>query len=380
MHIVQIAPPWYPIPPSSYGGIERVVADLTIALRHLGHTVTVIAPGDSTIGEPFHPNIEKGVGLDLSLADKQRIMAETADRSWEIARSLDADIIHDHTETLAPRIADIPVVRTIHGSANEASVKSASRLTARGESLIAISASQRAHYVTAAERLGHPPIRFAGVCHNPVDTASLQYFGPDQVEPYLAFIGRCHWEKDPAAAIRIAVAVDMPLKMALRVSTEERPYFEAVIQPLLEEHPDIVEYVGEVGGDARRDLMGLASAVLFTSIWEEPFGLVLAEANAHGTPVAAIARGSVNEVVQEGISGIICTNEQEIIERLPEALELDRVAIRAYAVARFDRAAIARQHVRVYERVMADHRRRRRLGVLAEPQSSLGHVRATGNR
>jgi glycosyltransferase involved in cell wall biosynthesis len=355
LHVIQIAPPWFPIPPVGYGGIERVIYDLAEGMVTDGHDVTLFAPAGSRTSARLIETVPEGVGLDLTWAEKESFFAKTGSAAYAKAATLCADIVHDHTDYLVEAEFPIPVVHTVHGPPTEYSLDRYRDLSRRGHAFIAISARQRHLFLRAAEhRFGSGEhISFVGVVHNPTDVASVPFYPKSTKEGYAAFIGRCHWEKGPDLAIRVAMATGIPLKMGLRISTEERSYYEAVIRPLLKAAGSLVENVGEVGGTARDVLIGKASAVLFTSPWEEPFGLVLTEAAARGTPVVALNRGAAPEVVRDGVTGILCRDEGDLVRALPRAMTLDPAACRAHALARFDRAAVAERYIDAYRLVPA---------------------------
>jgi glycosyltransferase involved in cell wall biosynthesis len=363
VHIVQIAPPWFPIPPVGYGGIERVIYDLAEGMVTDGHEITLFAPAGSRTSARLIKTVPKGIGLDLSWAEKEQIFAETGRDAYAAAATLGADIVHDHTDYLADPDFPVPVVHTVHGPPTDYSVDRYHELTRRGHAFIAISARQRQLFLEAADQRFGPGehIAFVGVVHNPTDVAAVPYYPAEAKDGYVAFLGRCHWEKGPDLAIRVAIAAGVPLKLALRITTEERAYFDAVISPLLEQAGNLVELVGEVGGAARDDLIGKASAVLFTSPWEEPFGLVLTEAAARGTPVVALDRGAAPEVVRDGVTGILCRNEAELVQAVPRAMALDPAACRAHAETRFDRAVVAERYIDAYRLVPS--RIRAKMGV-----------------
>jgi glycosyltransferase involved in cell wall biosynthesis len=357
MHIAQIAPPWFPIPPVGYGGIERVVYDLTESLIAAGHDVTLFAPADSRTNARLVPTVVRPIGLNLTEAQKNRHVAETSRFAYRQALELGADLVHDHTDHLSKRGYPLPIVRTIHGPATVAAVTTYRAMTRRGDHFVAISQRQRALFdVLAAERFGSGEhLNFAGVVYNPIDVAAAPFYPADQKRDYVAFLGRCHWEKNPDGAIRVAQAAGVPLMMALRVTTEERSYFESVVQPLVRSTKNLAQFVGEVSGQEKDDLIGHASAVLFPSPWEEPFGLVLAEAAARGTPVVALARGSAPELIVDGVTGILCADEEEMARAIPRAMALDPADCRSHAAALFDRDLIARHYLALYEQVIADH-------------------------
>jgi glycosyltransferase involved in cell wall biosynthesis len=357
LHIAQIAPPWFPIPPVGYGGIERVVYDLTESLVAAGHQVTLFAPAGSQTSARFVPTVARPVGLDLTEAQKSRHFVEASRFAYRRAVELGADLVHDHTDYLPKRGYPLPILRTIHGPATVAAVANYRAMARRGDRFVAISRRQRELFEAAtAEQAGAgPDLTFAGVVHNPIDVAAAPFYPADQKRGYVAFLGRCHWEKNPDGAIRVAQAAGVPLMMALRVTSEERPYFEAVVRPLVLSIKNLAKFVGEVSGKEKDDLIGHAGAVLFPSPWEEPFGLVLAEAAARGTPVVALARGSAPELIADGITGILCADEEEMVRAIPRAMALDPAACRGHAEALFDRDMIARQYLALYEQVVAEH-------------------------
>jgi glycosyltransferase involved in cell wall biosynthesis len=355
MRIAQIAPPWFPIPPVGYGGIERVVYDLTEGLLAVGQDVILFAPAGSLTNARLVPTVTRPVGLNLTELQKVRHFLDTSRLAYRQALELGVDLIHDHTDYVPKRDFPLPIIRTIHGPANPAAVANYRRMSRRGDRFVAISQRQRELFTAAAEDQFGPGehIAFAGVVYNPIDVAAAPFYPADQKQGYVAFLGRCHWEKNPDGAIRVAQAAGVPLMMALRVTTEERPYFEAVVRPLVLSIKNLAKFVGEVSGQEKDDLIGRASVVLFPSPWEEPFGLVLAEAAARGTPVVALARGSVPELVVDGVTGMLCADEEDMVHAIPRAMTLDPVACREHAAARFDRELIAREYVSIYEQVLA---------------------------
>lgn len=355
MHIVQIAPPWYPIPPKGYGGIERVVHDLTEGLVAAGHEVTLLAPAGSRTSARLIETLSGGIGLDLSEEEKSDFFIATGRYAYGIAATLGADIVHDHTDYSPDPGFPLPIVRTMHGPAVPYHVAMYEGMSRRGDRFIAISERQRQCFLAAAEeQFGPGPhIAVVGVVHNPIDVTATPFYPASEKEDYVAFLGRCHWEKDPAGAIRVAVEAGIRLKMALRITTQERPYFEEVVRPALAAAGGLVEFVGEVGGAAKSELIGRARAVVFPSPWEEPFGLVQIEAGAHGTPIVALRRGAAPEIVAEGVNGYLGADLSELAGLLPAAMALDPAASRAHVETRFDRPVIARRQLALYERVLA---------------------------
>jgi glycosyltransferase involved in cell wall biosynthesis len=362
MRVVQIAPPWFPVPPEGYGGIERVVFDLTEGLIHDGCEVLLCAARGSKSSAEIRETVSRPVGLNMTEAQKRRHMVESSRAAYRIALEWGADIVHDHTDYSIRGTFPIPVIRTIHGPATPAAVTQYLRMTRRGDHFVAISERQRELFQRAARTIGGPNAKIAieGVVHNPLDVASAPFYPADKKRGYVAFLGRCHWEKSPDGAIRVAQAAGVPLMMALRVTSEEEAYFNAVVRPLVESVKNLAKFVGEVSGEEKDELIGHAGAVIFPSPWEEPFGLVVTESAARGTPVVALSRGSAPELVIDGVTGVLCDDEEEMVGAIPRAMKLDPAACRKHAETNFDRDLIAKRYVNVYEAVVARTRASRK--------------------
>jgi glycosyltransferase involved in cell wall biosynthesis len=362
-----IAPPWIAIPPAMYGGIERVVYDLVESLVDRGNRITLFAPQGSKTRAAFVAIASAEMGLDMPEEEKPRLAEEAAGSAYEKAVELGVDIFHDHTDHVYPAELPGPVIRTIHGPVTDEIVERYHRMSRRGDQFIAISRRQRDLFEQAAgERFGPGrQINFAGVIHNPIDVVNTPFYPASRKEDFVLFVGRCHWEKGPAEAVKVAHEAGISMKMAMRVSDQERPFFESDVEPLLREGNGLVEFEGEEGGNTLSDHYGRARALVFTSVWEEPFGLTMVEALAHGTPVIALRRGSAPEVVTD----ILCDDFEEMARRVPEAMRLDPETCRTDALARFDRAKVAAQHNALYERVLAGWRHR-------DPDKQFGNARS----
>lgn len=350
LRIVQLAPPWYPIPPIGYGGIEIVINDLTDGLAALGHEVFLIAPGDSHTTARLIPNVERHLGLDFTLEEKARIMARTSAESYRRAREqLHADVLHDHTDERPDPEYPLPIVRTIHGPATPEIVRKYAALSARGDAFVAISRRQRELFEQAGGALLGPGehLRFVGAIHNPLEVSQIPFAA--EKEDFAFFIGRSDWEKNPDGAIRIARAAGLPLVMALRINQIERPYFEQAVEPLL--GPDVT-LLGEVTTPEKFDYLKRARVVIFSSQWEEPFGLVMTEAMACGTPVVALARGAAPEVIVDGVTGFLRDSEEELAAAIGEVGRLDPHDCRRHVAERFNPRAIGEQYVAAYRRAM----------------------------
>jgi len=342
MRIALIAPPWYTIPPSGYGGIEWVVALLADGLTELGHEVTLFAaPGSDTRARLVSP-------LD------EMPPAEAIGDPWYEASHIvsvyehgdEFDILHDHTGPVGVSVgalSDCPTIHTLHGPFTKQTLMLYSRV-ARQHWFVAISESQRS---MAPENL-----RWAGVVYNgiPMD----RYPFREDKDDFLFFLGRADEEKAPHLAIEAARRAGRRLVMCVTIKNErERRYWEANVEPIL---GDDVELHGECPNDQKADLLARARALLFPIQWEEPFGLVMIEAMACGTPVIAWRNGSVPEVVADGETGFIVSSVDEMAAAVDRVGELDPHTLRARVEQRFSAKAMVAGYERAYERALAGER------------------------
>ncbi len=343
MKIAQVAPLTEAVPPKMYGGTERVVAYLTDALVSLGHDVTLFASGDSATRAKLAPIWPRALRLDPSVKDYFApvfMELETVAR-----RAHEFDVIHAHLDyfgyPLLKRLG-VPSVTTLHGRLDLPELPALYGLCG-DMPVVSISDSQRvplpeANYV-------------ATIAHGlPRD---LLRWGPGD-GGYLAFLGRMSPEKAPDAAIRIAVASGMPLKIAAKVDRVDEEYFATTIEPLLSQRG--IQYIGEIGEDRKNAFLGRAAALVFPIAWREPFGLVMIEAMACGTPVIAFNNGSVPEVLEDGVTGFIVENERQAIEAVGRIGTLDRERIRAEFDRRFTAHHMAQNYLKLYSRLSRTER------------------------
>lgn len=338
MKIGVLAPPWAPIPPVLYGGIEQAVDCLCRGLLAQGHDVRLFATGDSTCPVPTEWVLEKAEGarIGFTVPELRHVMA-----GYDAL--LDCDVIHDHT-MIGPShswsFTAKPVVTTIHGPLNVELLDIYRRMADEHVPLIAIS---------HAQLRDHPELPVAGVIHHGVDVDDFP-IGPGD-GGYCLFVGRIVAEKGVHRAINVARQAGMKILVAGKMREPwETSYFEAEVQPLLGED---AEYLGEVTLDEKLELLAGARATLFPIRWNEPFGLVMIESLACGTPVLAFAEGAAPEVVADGVTGRLCVDEADMAKALVGIDSIDRTACRADVEVRFSTARMAREHAELYERVLS---------------------------
>jgi glycosyltransferase involved in cell wall biosynthesis len=356
MKIAQVAPLYESVPPKCYGGTERVVSFLTEELVRQGHDVTLFASGDSRTAAKLVAGSPRALRLDERCVDKLVHHLILLERVFEQASEF--DIIHFHCDYLHfPWSRRHPCchVTTLHGRLNIPDLEPLYRKFA-GEPLVSISDSQR------------QPLAYANwqatVYHGlPND---LFHFH-DKPGKYLAFLGRISPEKRLDRAIEIAQRVGMKLKVAAKVDAADRSYFDEQISPLLRKYRSLVEFIGEIGDDAKDEFLGNAYALLFPIDWPEPFGLVMIEALACGTPVVAYRNGSVPEVIDDGVTGFVVQDTEQAVRAVERVASLSRAECRRVFARRFNVQRMADDYLTVYRRLMEQDR----------PRSDDGRLRKT---
>jgi len=345
MRIAQIAPLMESVPPKLYGGTERIVSYLTEELVKLGHDVTLFASGDSVTSAKLVSCVPTALRLDPKVCDVIPYYMLMLDRVRR--QSHQFDILHFHMDYLHfPLFRDISsrVLTTLHGRQDLPDNKPI-YVGFDEMRLISISDSQRIPIAKA---------NFAATIYHGLPGRDLNL----TLHPrggYLAFLGRIAPEKGPEIAIQIAKSAGIPLKMAAKIDQVDEQYFRERIAPLLDQPG--VEFVGEINEHQKAEFLGQASGLLFPIDWPEPFGLVMIEAMACGTPVLAFNRGSVSEILQDGKTGIVVQSKEEAIKRLPHLLALDRGKIRHEFERRFSAQRMARDHVRLYRGLLKGERK-----------------------
>jgi glycosyltransferase involved in cell wall biosynthesis len=336
LRIAQVAPLYESVPPRLYGGTERIVSYLTERLVDLGHEVTVFASGDSRTHARLVAGSPRALRLDHRVHDP--VAHHVAQLRHVHDRAAEFDVIHNHMDYLTFPFAltcPTPTVTTLHGRLDLPDLVPV--FDAYPEAaLISISDAQRDPF---------PHARWLGTVHHGLPE-NLYRPGTGS-GGYLAFLGRVSPEKRLDSAIRVAETVGVPLKIAAKIDRHDVGYFESVIRPLLAASSH-AELIGEVGEQDKGPFLAGARALLFPVDWPEPFGLVMIEALACGTPVISRHRGSVPEVIEHGVTGFICDDERALIDAVGAVDRIDRARCRAEFERRFTVAHMTDAYLRIY--------------------------------
>lgn len=337
MKIGMIAPIWYPIPPKGYGGIELVVSLLADGLVDAGHDVTLFASGDSRTKARLISSydIAPSALIGQAYPDLYHVLHAYLDDTGEY------DIIHDHSGIIGPAIgafSKYPVLHTLHGPAT----LEAKEIYGLLDPLIYLNA------ISNYQKECFGDLNWAGVVYNAIAIDKYPY--RDKKEDFLLFLGRMNPEKGPDAAIRVARAAGRKLIMVTKmVELAERRYFDEQVRPLL---GDDIQVMGEVDPATKADLFGRAYCTLFPIKWPEPFGLVMIESMAAGTPVVAIKGGAVPEVIEDGKTGFIVADENSMVEAVLKAGEIKPLDCRNSAEERFSSSRMVADYERIYQQIV----------------------------
>jgi glycosyltransferase involved in cell wall biosynthesis len=342
MRIAQVAPLTEAVPPSFYGGIERIISFLTEELVAMGHDVTLFASGDSatsgTLAAMWPQALRFDPGIRDTLAPHMLMMEQVFRRADEF------DVLHFHLDywcfSLFSR-QPTPFLVTLHGRLDLPETAPIYRCFG-DVPLVSISDAQRRPL---------PQLEFVQTVHHGLPSKLLT---PRPAEPrYLAFLGRISPEKRPDRAIRIAHAAGIPLKIAAKVDRADQAYFQDVIRPMIDGRQ--IELIGEIGDDRKSDFLSGALGLLVPIDWPEPFGLVLIEAMACGTPVIAFDCGSVPELVEHGVTGFVVADEAAALSAVPQLRRLSRAVIRQQFERRFTARRMAEDYLSLYRRLTEDY-------------------------
>jgi glycosyltransferase involved in cell wall biosynthesis len=364
--VALVVPPYFDVPPAAYGGVESVVADLADGLVEEGHLVFLIGAGKPGTRAEFIPVWDRTVPERLGEAYPEVMHTLAARRAVQrLQAEVGLDLVHEHT-LAGPLNAPVygglglPTVVTVHGPVQGDPYRFYAELNTDVH-LVAISHRQR----TLA-----PELNWVGTVHNALrlDTWPFQ----TEKEDFALFLGRFHPDKAPHLALDAAHAAGVPLILAGKCAEPlEKQYFEREVRPRLTEHDQIF---GVADATAKRDLLSRARCLLFPVQWEEPFGMVMIEAMACGTPVVALRAGAVPEVVQHGVTGLVCDSPDELARALVDVRRLNPAACRARVARQFSAQEMARGYERAYLAALAAHRE---IGLATRQATGTGRSRAT---
>jgi glycosyltransferase involved in cell wall biosynthesis len=340
MRIAQVAPLWECVPPPAYGGIELVVSLLTDELVRRGHEVTLFASGDSTTLATLESVCPRALRLDDTV--KEYGMYELLNLSRVFERAGDFDVIHSHVGCAALPLAQVvktPVLHTLHGV-----------FTPDGRHMFHHARKQP--YVSISEAQIEPELdlNIISTVYNGIDVSRFKFHAQPDTPQYLAFLGRMSPEKGPHHAIAIAKRTGIPLKMAGKVDLVDREFFEAEVLPYID--GEFIKFQGEANHAEKNELMGRAVATLFPITWREPFGLVMVEALATGSPVVAMALGSVPEIIVSGRVGFHCDTVDECVDAVNRIGTIDRAECRQYVQDNFSASSMTTGYEATYRKLL----------------------------
>jgi glycosyltransferase involved in cell wall biosynthesis len=341
MKIAQIAPLWERVPPPAYGGIELVVSRLTDELVRRGHEVVLFASGDSQTLARLESVYPRALRLDQNV--KEYSVYEMLELSRVYERAEEFDIIHSHVGISALPFGNLvktPTVHTLHGN-----------FTRDNQQIFSHHAKQPYISISDAQR-DSIALNYIDTVYNGIEIEDYPFNAQPSNPPYLAFLGRLSPEKGPHHAIAIAKATGWNLKMAGKLDVVDREFFETEIAPQIDGKQ--IEYLGEVDHSQKVELLANATVTLFPITWREPFGLVMIESMATGTPVIGMNLGSVPEVIAQGKTGYVCQSYEEMAQKISDAAELNRRACREHVVSRFSVSQMVDGYEAAYRKAIAN--------------------------
>ncbi|QSJ15943.1 glycosyltransferase family 4 protein [Nostoc sp. UHCC 0702] len=338
MKIAQVAPLWERVPPPSYGGIELVVSRLTDELVRRGHEVTLFASGDSQTLANLKAVYLRALRLDQNVQDYA--VYQTLELSQVYQQAAEFDIIHSHVGMTALPLASLvstPTLHTLHDSFTKDNRK-------------IFSYHQNQSYVSISNAQRQINLNYVGTVYNGIEPLDYPFVAQPQQPPYLVFLGRFSPAKGPQHAIAIAKQSGWRLKMADKVDVVDSKFFSQEIAPDIDGQQ--IEYLGEINHAEKAELLGNAAITLFPISWQEPFGLVMIESMATGTPVIAMNLGSVQEVITHGKTGFICQSYEEMAAMIPAALKLNRQTCREHVENKFSVTQMVNGYEAIYKQII----------------------------
>ncbi|AGY59869.1 glycosyltransferase family 4 protein [Gloeobacter kilaueensis] len=341
MRIAQVAPLYERVPPPGYGGIELVVGLLTDELVRRGHEVTLFASGDSETLARLNAVHERALRLDPHV--REHGIYEMMQMSRVYQRADQFDIIHSHVGCVALSYSGLvktPTVHTLHGI-----------FTPDNSRIYRQCAQQPFVSISDAQREPGLGLNYCSTVYNGIDSQLYQFRAESAQEPYLAFVGRISPEKGPLQAIEVARRTGWTLKMAGKVDPVDRRFYSEQVEPLIDGVQ--IQYLGEVSHHQKAELLGGAVATLFPITWREPFGLVMIESMACGTPVIGMALGAAPEVIRDGVTGYLVNSVDEMAERLGQIRTISRQACRDHVMSTFTVERMTDGYEAAYLQVLA---------------------------
>jgi glycosyltransferase involved in cell wall biosynthesis len=350
LKIAIIAPPWIPVPPPQYGGIETAIYNLVEGLTELGQEVILFAPKDSKVSCKLYPYLESYFRFGMGSPPDQKTFVRELALKYAYARAgyEGVDIIHDHTLFKAPK--RVPTVYTLYSASSEAAIKQCSDLSADPMNhFIAVSKKQKGRYLML-----NRDINITDVVPHGINVKDTEWTG--KKEDYFLSVGRASPEKGLDVIARVATKAKIGLIMAIKVIDQaEDDFFKSEIQPWIEKHPkDLpLQIFNEVARNTLFDLLKRAKCTLFTSQWEQPFGLVMIESLACGTPVIAFKRGAASEIIVDGKTGFVVSSEEAMIDAVKRIDQINPEDCRRHAEKFFSRERMANRYLDIYKRILA---------------------------
>lgn len=343
MRIAQVTPLWEQVPPSAYGGTEMIVSLLTEELVRRGHQVTLFATGDSETSAKLVPGCDRALRpLGVLPPAYERYEQQQLAKIFGMASEF--DIIHCHVGAAALPYAQrsqAPVVHTPHLP-----------FTPRCEKLFSQHRQQNLVSISNAHQRPDLELNYVATVYNAIALEQFDFYPQPEQPPYLAFLGRMSEVKGPHRAIEIAKRSGLPLKMAGKVSFEEEEFFEAEVAPLIDGQQ--IQFLGEVSQSFKKELLGKATATLFPISWPEPFGLVMTESMASGTPVIAMALGAAPEIVVDGKTGFLCHSIDDCVEAVADINRISRQDCHDHVSLNFGVERMVDGYEAVYRQLLSD--------------------------
>lgn len=354
MKIAILSTPWISVPPQGYGGIELVVANLTNELVKKGHDVTLFATGDSKTKASLKYKYQSALGNNWSDKQNPYPFLNHLHAFFKLLKKERFDIIHNNAQYVPQYFFDLqdqPFIHTLHGAFYK-SLRSPSGLVEDKRSVLNHFKHHPYVSISNQQREGMPELNYVKTVYNGIDPNRFKIGKGNG--GYLAWLGRITPNKGLDIAIRVAKQAKLPLKIAAFIDSADQEYFQKKIKPLLDKN---TEFIGEISHEQKVKFLGGAIATLFPIRWHEPFGLVMIEAMACGSPVIALNMGSAPEVIEHGKTGFIVQTEEEMLSSLAKISTLDRNYCHQYATTKFSISKMADDYLKAYKFVISKHKK-----------------------